>query len=210
MYCSISINQDVEMTNNTFKARQSLVVCKNVLWAKVLNYAQWPSLLPCGLCGVGVGEKWGMRGGAMCTWEGWMGEWGGNWQLVRWGWASATSVMQSVGLGLLHFVHHQATISWWQAEASEPTIGFVISMRGGGWDFGAVGGNEVELSSVLDLFYFIHYTLHCSAHKRSVIGGWALQFHTLEKSVLSNCGVNPAMQNIGFFSCHISWEGLKT
>ena len=34
-------------------------------------------------------------------------------------------------------------------------------MRGGGWDFGAVGGNEVELSSVLDLFYFIHYTLHC-------------------------------------------------
>ena len=33
--------------------------------------------------GVGVQEKWGMRGGAMCTWEGWMGEWGGNWQLVR-------------------------------------------------------------------------------------------------------------------------------
>ena len=33
--------------------------------------------------GLGVQEKWGMRGGAMCTWEGWMGEWGGNWQLVR-------------------------------------------------------------------------------------------------------------------------------
>ena len=45
---------------------------------------------------------------------------------------------------------------WSQVEASEPTIGFVITMRGGGWDFGAVGGNEVELSSVLDLFYFIH------------------------------------------------------
>ena len=46
-------------------------------------------------------------------------------------------------------------------EASEPTIGVVTTMRGGGWDFGAVGGNEVELSSVLDLFYFIHYTQQC-------------------------------------------------
>ena len=86
MYCSISINQVVKMMIQSKAKFSGVQKCSLSNWAaEVLNYAQWPSLLPCGLCGVGVGvqEKWGMRGGAMCTWEGWVGEWGGNWQLVR-------------------------------------------------------------------------------------------------------------------------------
>ena len=62
MHCSISINQGVKMTYNTFKARQSLVMCKNVLWATGLPRC-WitPSGPPC--CHVGC-VAWGWGGGS--------------------------------------------------------------------------------------------------------------------------------------------------
>ena len=79
-------------------------------------------------------------------------------------------------------------------------------MRGGGWDFGAVGGNEVELSSVLDLLYFTHFTLQCP-HQAFRDRQLSFTIEHSRNSVWSNCGINP-MQNVGFFAV-ILVEGDK-
>ena len=84
----------------------------------------------------------------------------------------------------------------------EPTTCVVIIMRGGGWDFGAVGGNEVELSSVLDLFYFTHYTLQCP---HQAFSDRQLSFRIQRSRKVSLVKLwYKSNAECKFFSCHIS------